>query len=94
MGLDTAFQRSLGISAKEHEEDPTVKRQVHSGWMNTHPRNKKAGPLTIRVAGEQELKRFNRLLDERHPQQTPHPVGRELRGVIEQDGEWIAVMLR
>jgi hypothetical protein len=51
--------------------------------MNTHPRNKKAGPLTIRVAGEQELKRFNRLLDERHPQQIPHPVGRELRVAIE-----------
>ena len=61
--------------------------------MNTHPRNKKAGPLKIRVAGEQELKRFNQLLDERHPQQTPHPVGRELRVVIEQDGDWIAVML-
>ena len=61
--------------------------------MNTHPRNKKAGPLTIRVAGKQELERFNQLLDERHPQQAPPPVGRELRVVIEQDGEWVVVIL-
>ena len=61
--------------------------------MNTHRKNKKAGPLTIRVAGGQELKRFNQLLDERHPQQAPPPVGRELRVVIEQDGDWIAAML-
>ena len=47
----------------------------------------------IRVAGEQEPERFNQLLDELHPQQAPPPVGRELRVVIEQDGDWIAVML-
>ena len=61
--------------------------------MNTHRKNKKAGPRIIRVAGEQELERFNQLLDEHHPQQAPPPVGRELRVVIEQDGEWVAVML-
>lgn len=61
--------------------------------MNTHQRNKKAGPLTIRVAGEHELERFNKLLDERHPQEAPHHVGRELCMVIEQSGEWIGILL-
>lgn len=61
--------------------------------MNTHRRSKKAGPLTIRVAGEQDGERFDGLLEERHPQQVPRQVGHELRMVIEQDGAWVGLML-
>ena len=61
--------------------------------MKRSKQHPKAGPLTIRVAGEQDVKRFNQLLDERHPQEAPEPVGRELRVVIELAGEWIGLLL-
>jgi hypothetical protein len=61
--------------------------------MNTYRKSKKAGPLTIRVAGAQEHERFERLLEDRHPQQVPRQVGHELRVVIEQDGAWVGLML-
>lgn len=61
--------------------------------MKTLPRKSKASPLTIRVAGEQEQKRIDRLLKDRHPQAAPSRVGHELRLVIEQDGVWVGVML-
>lgn len=55
--------------------------------------NKTVGPLTIRVAGEQERERFDQLLAERHPQAAPHHVGREMRVVVEQAGEWVGILL-
>jgi len=61
--------------------------------MKASKENKQAGAYTIRVAGEAEVERFNQLLNERHPQEAPHHVGRELRLVIEQSEEWIGLML-
>ena len=61
--------------------------------MKTRIRHRKAGPLIIHVAGEAEQERFDQLLLERHPQEVPHHVGHELRLVIEQDGDWVGLML-
>lgn len=61
--------------------------------MNTLPRKPKAGPLVVRVAGEHEHERMDRLLEERHPQAAPPRVGHELRLIIEQDGAWVGLML-
>ncbi len=61
--------------------------------MKALARKPKAGPLAIRVAGEQEHKHIDRLLEDRHPQAAPSRVGHELRLVIEQDGVWVGVMV-
>lgn len=61
--------------------------------MKRPQKKSKAGPLTIRVAGEQEQKRIDRLLEDRHPQAAPSRVGHELRLIIEQDGAWVGAML-
>jgi hypothetical protein len=61
--------------------------------MKALARKPKAGPLAIRVAGEQEHKHIDQLLEDRHPQAAPSRVGHELRLVIEQDGVWVGVMV-
>jgi hypothetical protein len=61
--------------------------------MKARTKKPKVGPLTIRVAGEQDHKHIDRLLKERHPQAVPSRVGHELRLVIEQDSVWVAVMV-
>lgn len=60
--------------------------------MKTSKRNK-GGPLTVREAETRERERFEALLIEKHPQRAPMRVGQELRMVIEQGGEWVAVLL-
>ena len=51
------------------------------------------GPLTVREAGTGEKARFERLLEEKHPQQAPPRVGQELRLIVEQGGEWVGLLL-
>lgn len=52
-----------------------------------------SGRLTIREAGKPDQKRFDRLLIEKHPQQKPKRVGHELRMVVEEDGEWVGLLI-
>jgi len=61
--------------------------------MKTHPEGKRAGLLSIRVAGKDEQNRFNQLLADLHPNDQPKRVGHELRLAIEQEGEWVGLML-
>jgi len=51
------------------------------------------GPLTVREAGKTDTKRFEKLLQEKHPQQAPKRVGHEVRMVVEQDGDWVGLLL-
>lgn len=51
------------------------------------------GPLTVREAGKLEAKRFDQLLEKKHPQGVPKRVGHELRLVVEQDGAWVGLLL-
>lgn len=51
------------------------------------------GRFTIREAGKPEQKRFTRLLEEKHPQQNPKRVGHELRMIVEEDGEWVGLLV-
>lgn len=53
----------------------------------------KGGRLVIRAAEEHEYERLDALLNERHPQAAPARVGHELRLLIEQDGNWLGLML-
>lgn len=53
----------------------------------------KPGPLTVREAGGDERRRIDTLLAQKHPQRTPKRVGHELRMVVEQDGEWVGVLV-
>ena len=61
--------------------------------MKAQTRHGKDGPLTVREAGRDEIRRINELLAERHPQRTPNRVGHELHMVVEQAGEWVGVLL-
>jgi hypothetical protein len=61
--------------------------------MKPKAKEQKGGPLVVREAGRNEAKRFEALLAERHPQRAPKRVGQELRLVIEQDGQWVALLL-
>jgi hypothetical protein len=51
------------------------------------------GRLAIREAGKPERKRFDQLLEEKHPQQKPKQVGHELRMIVEEDGEWVGILI-
>jgi hypothetical protein len=61
--------------------------------MKTSKRRGKNGPLTVREAGKTERTRIEALLAEKHPQQAPKRVGHELQMVIEQGGNWVAVLV-
>jgi hypothetical protein len=52
-----------------------------------------SGRFTIREAGKPEKKRFDKLLEERHPQQPPQQVGHELRMIVEEDGKWAGILI-
>ncbi|MEI8139292.1 MAG: hypothetical protein WCI03_05420 [bacterium] len=45
-----------------------------------------SGRFAIREAGKPEKKRFDKLLEEGHPQQTPKQMGHELRMIVKEDG--------
>ena len=51
------------------------------------------GPLSVREVGKTEAKRFEELLNAKHPQQAPKRVGHEIRMVAEQDGVWVGLLL-
>jgi len=61
--------------------------------MKANRAESKGGPLTVREAGKNEAERFERLLAEKHPQQVPRRVGHELRLVVEENGEWVGLLL-
>lgn len=61
--------------------------------MKAQRRRDKDGLLTVREAGKTEKARVDGLLVEKHPQRAPKRVGHELRMVIEQGGEWVAVLV-
>lgn len=52
-----------------------------------------SGRFTIREAGKPDRKRFDKLLIEKHPQQKPRQVGHELRMIVEEDGEWVGILI-
>lgn len=51
------------------------------------------GSITLRAMEENERKKFDRLLEDKHPQRSPKSVGQELRMVAEQDGRPVALLL-
>lgn len=53
----------------------------------------RSGRLTIREAGKPEEAQFNKLLMEKHPQQKPKQVGHELRMIVEEDGDWVGLLV-
>ena len=61
--------------------------------MKTQTLPPKPGALTVREARKSEHERIEALLSEKHPQRVPKRVGHELRMVVEQDGEWVAVLM-
>lgn len=52
-----------------------------------------SGRFTIREAGERDKTRFDKLLIEKHPQRKPRQVGHELRMIVEEDGEWVGILI-
>ena len=52
-----------------------------------------SGRFTIREAGKPDRKRFDKLLIEKHPQQKPRQVGHELRMIVEENGEWVGILI-
>jgi len=52
-----------------------------------------SGRFTIREAGKPDQKRFDKLLIEKHPQRKPRQVGHELRMIVEEDGEWVGILI-
>jgi hypothetical protein len=61
--------------------------------MKAQRKTPKGGRLSVREPGRSEQKRFEQLLKEKHPQQSPKGVGHQLRMVVEEDGQWVAVLL-
>ena len=61
--------------------------------MKAKSETTRSGRLTIREAGKPDQKRFNKLLMEKHPQQNPKQVGHELRMIVEEDGEWVGLLV-
>ena len=51
------------------------------------------GRFTFREAGKPEQKRFDKLLEEKHPQQKPKRVGHELRMIVDEAGEWVGILI-
>lgn len=61
--------------------------------MKANSEKDRSGRLTIREAGEPDRQRFDRLLEQKHPQQKPEQVGHELRLIVEEDGEWVGLLI-
>jgi hypothetical protein len=61
--------------------------------MKPKTTGRRGGPLSVREVGKTEAKRFEELLKDKHPQQAPKRVGHEVRMVVEQDGEWVGLLL-
>jgi hypothetical protein len=61
--------------------------------MKAKKTDRERGPIVVRAAGKTEGKRVDQLLKEKHPQQSPPRVGQELRMVVEQDDQCVAVLL-